>query len=72
MREPGRRRTDVLGGVLHEQTADHPFVVSYQLKNGKTSTRTYSGHAADEDIRAVLEAIPDAADAIAAAADMRP
>ena len=191
MREPGRRRTDVLGGVLNEQTADHPFVVSsvpaagcrrrrgttgesgarrpgtgfyvslavmlsglvalgvlvyfaffrfppiprtdamasasvtcrhiggitddrkgitfevssteglsavgrleslaqennggpecycvpweleisYQLKNGKTSTRTYSGHAADEDIRAVLEAIPDAADAIAAAADTRP
>ena len=46
--------------------------ISYQLKNGKTSTRTYSGHAADEDIRAVLEAIPDAADAIAAAADTRP
>ena len=28
MREPGRRRTDVLGGVLNEQTVDHPFVVS--------------------------------------------
>ncbi len=45
--------------------------ISYQLKNGKNLHPHLQRHAADEDIRAALEAIPDAADAIAAAADTR-